>query len=106
MRKYLLLSSTAICVLGIPSLAAAAFSSADGSATIANSRHEIGVRLAQANTKDNKNTQPRVNPSNSPCAQALRAGQPISPSRNPNNGFGNCGPDGVPGNSRIDDTNR
>lgn len=106
MRKFLLISGAAICISGIPFVAVSAPSPVEESTTTVNSRKEIGVRFAEAKSKDNKNTQPRVNPSNSPCAQALREGKPISPSKHPNNGFGNCGPDGVPGKSGIDDSNR
>ena len=101
MRKFLLLSGAAIFVLGVPSFASAAPSLVGDSAVAGKSIREIGVRLAQVN---NKNTQPRLNPANSPCVIAIRNGQTVSPSRHPNNGFGNCGPDGVPGKSPIADT--
>ena len=111
MRKYLFLSSAAICLLGIPSLAAAAHSMGNDSMTIANSRQEVAVRFAEANSRNPSQSQQGFLKENSksPCTgnnpgqsnNFNRGNSVVSPA---NNGFGNCDDNGnlqPPGNSRI-----
>ena len=103
MRKTLLLSTAAICVLGAPAFAAAVPSITDDSVKVVNSEKGSNIRLAQVSTPSG----PPGNPggdkekSKSPCN---RNGFVVSPSH-PNNGFGNCGLDGIPGGSGRNITN-
>ena len=103
MRKFLLLSGAAIFVLGAPAFAVAVPSITDGSDRAVNLDTQSNIRLAQVSTPSGPPGNPGVSKekSNSPCN---RNGTIVSPSH-PNNGFGNCGQDGIPGGSGKNITN-
>jgi hypothetical protein len=107
MRTLLLVAGAALFVFGAPSSATAMPSLSDEVAGAANSTQKIDVRLAAAggnnNGKGNAGANNKNNAGGNPGCE--KRAEIVSPSKHPNNGFGNCGGDGVPGKSgKQDDT--
>ena len=100
MRVLVLVTTAAVVVFGTPAFAAATPSISDQSALAADSSQTTGVRLAQGKGPPNPHPSGtdagNSNQQNNPACE--RKGQTASPS-SPNNGFGNCGNDGIPGQS-------
>jgi hypothetical protein len=116
MRTLLLVTSAAVLILGTLSFAGAAPWLSDEAAVAANSSKKIGVRLAEIGGNNNYNGKQGYNNNhhgiaslllllNEWCERREERAQYVSQSR-PNNGFGNCGRDGVPGKSGKQDVNR
>ena len=108
MRTLFLLTGAAVFVLGAPSLAVAVPSLSE-TALVAKSSHQIGTRLAKAepnnnNGKGNAGANNKHTAGGNPGCE--KRGEIVSPSKHPNNGFGNCGGDGVPGKSGKQDETR
>ena len=112
MRRILLFSASAIGILAAISSTNATPAPNIATTYVTVSPPKTGIRLAEAkgpknNTNVAANNNTNGNPggdhekSNSPCN---RNGFVVSPSH-PNNGFGNCGQDGIPGGSGKNITN-
>ena len=96
MRMLVLVTTAAVVGFGTPAFAAATPSISDQGALAAASGQSGGVRLAQSKGKADPPSDAGNLTNNSQGCD--RRSQTASPS-SPNNGFGNCGDDGVPGKS-------
>ena len=109
MRTLWLLTGATVFVLGTAPFASALPSLSPEATFAANSSQQIGTRLAKAepnnnNGKGNAGANNKNTAGGNPGCE--KRGEIVSPSKHPNNGFGNCGGDGVPGKSGKQDETR